>query len=53
MVVDPYHRYSNEAERSNHEIYDDFKLKIIFGLKSFNKNVSASSVIKIGMMSGD
>ena len=27
MVVDPYHRYSNEAGRANKYIYDYFKLK--------------------------
>ena len=27
MAVDPYHRYSNESERANEDIYDDFKLK--------------------------
>ena len=26
------HRYSNEAERDNQDIYDDFKLKKPFGL---------------------
>ena len=27
MVVDLSHRYSNESERANEEICDDFKLK--------------------------
>ena len=27
IVVDPYLRYSNEAERVNKDIYDYFKLK--------------------------
>ena len=27
MAVDPWHRYSNESERANEDIYDDFKLK--------------------------
>ena len=27
IAVDPQHRYSNEAERANQGIYDDFKLK--------------------------
>ena len=27
MAVDPLHRYSNETERANEDIYDDFKLK--------------------------
>ena len=27
MAVDPSHRYSNETERANWDIYDDFKLK--------------------------
>ena len=35
MAVDPYHRYSNEAERVNKGIYDDFKSKKPFGLDVF------------------
>ena len=27
MAVDPQHRYSNETERTDQDIYDDFKLK--------------------------
>ena len=27
MAVETEHRYSNEAERANYDIYDDFKLK--------------------------
>ena len=27
MAVDSQHRYSNESERANEDIYDDFKLK--------------------------
>ena len=27
MIVDPKHVYSNEADRANWDIYDDFKLK--------------------------
>ena len=39
MVVDPKHRYSNESERANEDIYDDFKLKKkAFGLHGFWKN---------------
>ena len=26
MAVDPYHRYSNESEKANQDIYDDFIL---------------------------
>ena len=26
-TVDPQHRYSNEADKANGNIYDDFKLK--------------------------
>ena len=29
MAVDPWHGYSNEAERANWDIFDDFKLKMI------------------------
>ena len=36
-VVDPQHMYSNEAERTNEDIYD---IKT-FSLHSFNKNNSA------------
>ena len=28
MTVDPQHRYSNEAEKGNQDIYDDFKLRL-------------------------
>ena len=27
MAVDPSHRYSNESERADEDIYDNFKLK--------------------------
>ena len=27
MAVDLQHRYSNESEKANEDIYDDFKLK--------------------------
>ena len=30
MAVDPKHRYSNEAERTDEDIDDDFKLKKSF-----------------------
>ena len=32
MAVDPWHRYSNEAERANQAVNDDFKLGKTFGL---------------------
>ena len=42
MAADPYHSYSNEAERANEDIYDDFNLKkIIFCLHRLYKNISA------------
>ena len=41
MAVDQSHRYSNKAERANHDIYDNFKLKKIFGLQGLYKNISA------------
>ena len=41
MAVDTEHRYSNEAERANWDIYDDFKSKIPFGLHVFYINISA------------
>ena len=31
--------YSNEAERANWDIYDDFKLKKPFGLHGLYKNI--------------
>ena len=34
MEVDPWHKYSNEAETANLDIYDDFELKKPFGLHS-------------------
>ena len=33
MAVDPEHRCSNEAERANRDIYDDFELKRTFGFQ--------------------
>ena len=36
MAVDPYHRYSNESERADEGIYDNFKLKK-FGCDVFYK----------------
>ena len=47
MAVDPYHRYSNEAERANEDIYDDFKLKKPFGLHGLCKDNSALYGLKI------
>ena len=31
MAVDPWHRYSNESERGDEGIYDDFEMKKPFG----------------------
>ena len=33
--------YSNEAERANYDIYDNFKLKKYFGRHGLFKNISA------------
>ena len=45
MVVDPYHRYSNESERANEDIYNDFKLKKnTLGPMVFKKILSALRV---------
>ena len=41
MVIDPYHRYSNEAERANQAIYDNFKLKKHVCLHGLYKSISA------------
>ena len=35
MAVDPYHRYSNESEKANWDIYDYFKLKKTFDCDVF------------------
>ena len=37
MAVDPYHRYSNESERANEDIYDDFKVQNPLVAMLFNK----------------
>ena len=37
MAVDPYHRYSNETERNDKDIYDDFKSKKPFCLHRLYK----------------
>ena len=39
MVVDPWHRYSNAANRA--DFYDDFKLKNPFGLHGLYKQISS------------
>ena len=41
MALDPYHRYSNEPERANSDIFDDLKLEKPFGLHDLDKNNSA------------
>ena len=44
MTVDPWHtcnKYSNEEERTNKAIYDDFKLKKPFGFHGSYRNISA------------
>ena len=42
MAIDPQrHRYSNEAERANQDIYDDFKWKKLFGFYGLYINNSA------------
>ena len=38
MAVDSSHRYSNEAERANWDIYDEFKLKKTFWFPWFTQN---------------
>ena len=35
MAVDPSHRYSNESERANKDIYADFQVKKPFGWMIF------------------
>ena len=40
-LLDPYHRYSNESEKANQDIYDDFKMKLLFDLHGLYKNISA------------
>ena len=45
MAVDPWHRYSNESERANEDIYDDFKLKKnTFGYDVFYKIIQRFKV---------
>ena len=39
MTVDPYHGYSNEAERAHLDIYDGFKLKKLFGIHCLNSDI--------------
>ena len=41
MAVNPLHRYSNESERTNWDIYNDFELKKPFGLHGLYKHNSA------------
>ena len=39
MIVDQYRRYSNESERPNLDVDDDFKLKKPFGLHGLYKTI--------------
>ena len=39
MAVDPCHRYLNESERANQDIYDGLKLKKPFGLQGLHKKI--------------
>ena len=49
MAVEPYHRYSNEPERTNQDIYDDFELeKNPFSLHGLSKNKWALCYVGIG-----
>ena len=41
MAVEPGHRYWNEADRANYDIYDAFNLKKPFGLHDLYKINSA------------
>ena len=41
MPINPKHRYSNESERANWDIYDNFKLKRTFDLHGLYENDSA------------
>ena len=45
MVIDPYHRYSNESEKANEDIYDAFKFKKTpFGCDVFYKLIQTLDV---------
>ena len=44
MAVDPWHRYSNETERANLYIYDDFKLENPLFSMAYIKKVSVIEV---------
>ena len=46
MAVYLKYRYSNEAERSNEYIYDDFKLKMLF-IKLFQRFKGQSTFLKV------
>ena len=41
MAVDPKLRYSNEAEKANWDIDDDFYNKNLYGLHGLYKNIPA------------
>ena len=52
MVVDPWHRYSNESERANEGIYNGFELKKThLASKVFIKKFSALRVkVKVAIL---
>ena len=41
------YRYSNEAERADYDIYDDFKLKTTFGYHGLYKNCQHFNMFKV------
>ena len=48
MAVDPWHRYSNEAETA--DIYNDFKFKNSLISMVYTKNISALQGLKSGIL---
>ena len=48
MAVEPQHMYSNEAEKDNWDIYDDFKLKKTLWFPRFMKKYFSIVRVNIG-----
>ena len=49
MAADPYYKYSNESERADEDIYDDFKLKKTHLVAMFFTNKFNALRVKIAI----
>ena len=50
MAIDPYDRYSNEAERANWDIYDDWSLGLYKNIELILQFLVELILFKVGHM---